>query len=62
MSYQSEAALERQLIDQLNKQGYSTVAIPDYDALEKNFKIQFAAFNKTKLDHPLSDKEWERVF
>ena len=35
MSYQSEAALERQLIDQLNKQGYSTVAIPDYDALEK---------------------------
>lgn len=55
MAYQSEAALEQQLIDQLNKQGYSTVSVPDYDALVENFKVQFAAFNASKLDHPLSD-------
>ena len=45
MAYQSEAALEQQLIDQLNKQGYSTVSVPDYDALVENFKVQFEAFN-----------------
>ena len=45
MSYQSEAALEQQFIEQLNKQGYNPVSIPDYDALLENFKIQFAAFN-----------------
>ena len=62
MAYQSEAALEQQFLDQLNKQGYSTVSVPDYDAFVENFKVQFAAFNASKLDHPLSDKEWERVF
>ena len=62
MSYQSEAALEQQFIEQLNKQGYNPVSIPDYDVLLENFKIQFAAFNAAKLDHPLTDKEWERVF
>lgn len=62
MSYQSEAALEQQFIEQLNKQGYNPVSIPDYDALLENFKIQFAAFNAAKLDYPLTDKEWERIF
>ncbi len=62
MSYQSEAALEQQFIEQLNKQGYNSVSIPDYDALLENFKAQFAAFNAAKLDHPLTEKEWERVF
>lgn len=38
MSYQSEAALEQQFIEQLNKQGYNPVSIPDYDALLENFK------------------------
>ena len=33
MAYQSEAALEQQFIDQLNKQSYTSVSIPDYDAL-----------------------------
>ena len=33
MAYQSEAALEQQFIEQLNKQGYNPVSIPDYDAL-----------------------------
>ena len=62
MSYQSEAALEQQFMEQLNKQGYSFVSIPDTAALLENFKLQFEAFNAGKLDHPLSEKEWERVF
>ena len=61
MGYQSEAELELQFIDQLNKQGYSTVSIPDYDTLVENFKVQFEAFNADKLDKPLTDKEWERI-
>ena len=44
MAYQSEAALEQQFIDQLNKQGYTSVSIPDYDALVENFKTQFETF------------------
>lgn len=62
MSYQSEAALEQQLIAQLDKQGYSRVSIPDYEALEENFKVQFERFNASKLGTPLTDKEWERIF
>lgn len=62
MAYQSEAALEQQFIEQLNKQEYSTVDIPDYDALVENFKVQFEAFNVPKLDTPITDKEWERIF
>lgn len=62
MAYQSEAALEQQFIEQLTKQEYSTVAIPDYDALVENFKVQFEAFNAPKLDTPITDKEWERIF
>ena len=52
MAYQSEAALEQQFIDQLNKQGYTSVSIPDYDALVENFKTQFETFNSAKLDRP----------
>ena len=62
MAYQSEAALEQQFIEQLTKQEYTTVAIPDYDALVENFKVQFEAFNAPKLDTPITDKEWERIF
>lgn len=61
MAYQSEAELELQFIDQLYKQGYDTISIPDYDALVENFKVQFEAFNASKLDKPLTDKEWERI-
>lgn len=61
MAYQSEAQLEQQLIEQLNEENYSSVNIPDYDALLSNFRIQFECFNAAKLDKPLSDKEWERV-
>lgn len=63
MSYQSEAQLEQQLIEQLKSQNYSQVAIEDYASLLENFKIQFELFNKNKLEEkPLSEKEWERVF
>lgn len=62
MSYQSEAELENLLINQLNKQGYERVEIPDYVALEENFKVQFEKFNAAKIEEPLTDKEWERIF
>lgn len=62
MSYQSEAELEQQLIEQLKGQDYSVVNIPDYTALIDNFKVQFEKFNAAKLDKPLTDKEWERIF
>lgn len=62
MSYQSEAQLEQQFIEQLNSQKYETVSIPDYDALLGNFKVQFEKFNKSKLETPITDKEWERIF
>ncbi|MCM1440672.1 MAG: type I restriction endonuclease subunit R [Roseburia sp.] len=62
MSYQSEAELEQQLIEQLKGQNYSVVTIPDYQSLVENFKVQFEKFNAEKLDTPLSDKEWERIF
>lgn len=62
MSYQSEAQLEEQLIEQLQNQNYTRVDIPDYDTLVANFKVQFEIFNKAKLEgKALSDKEWERV-
>ncbi len=62
MSYQSEAELEQQLIEQLKGQNYTVVTIPDYQSLVENFKVQFEKFNVEKLDKPLSDKEWERIF
>ena len=62
VAYQSEAELENLLINQLNNQGYERVEIPDYDALEENFKVQFEKFNAAKIEEPLTDKEWERIF
>ena len=62
MSYQSEAQLERQLIEQLKSQNYEEAVIQDYDSLIVNFRTQFEKFNRTKLGgKSLSDKEWERV-
>lgn len=62
MSYQSEAQLEAQLIEQLQSQNYTKVILPDYDSVLANFRIQFERFNAVNLDgNPLSDKEWERV-
>ena len=62
MSYQSEAQLEAQLIEQLQSQNYTKVVVPDYDSLLSNFKTQFEQFNTVNLGGKLlSAKEWERV-
>lgn len=61
MSYQSEAELEKLLIQQLQEQDYEYVTIPDYDALTANFREQFCRFNAEKLGTSLSDKEWDRI-
>lgn len=62
MSYQSEAQLESQLIEQLQSQNYAKVDVPDYESLLSNFKTQFERFNAANLgDRKLTGKEWERV-
>lgn len=62
MSYQSEAQLEQQLIEQLKNQNYSAISLHDYGSLLVNFKKQFETFNANKLNQKsLSPKEWERV-
>lgn len=38
MSYQSEAKLEEQLVEQLKNQSYSYVKIPNEEALINNFR------------------------
>lgn len=62
MAYQSEAELENLLIEQLANQGYSSVIIKNCKELEENFKKQFVLFNISKIETPLTPKEWERVF
>lgn len=62
MGYQSEAQLERNMIDQLVRQGYEQVKLPDYDALLQNFRTQVNRFNEKKLDgRPLTDIEFNRL-
>ncbi|MBG9565629.1 type I restriction endonuclease subunit R [Brevibacillus agri] len=61
MSYQSEAQLEKNLIDQLVRQGYERVTINDYDSIIENFRQQLNKFNEKKLNgQPLSDAEFNR--
>lgn len=57
MIRQSEAVLEDNLVKQLIKQGYRTVAIPDEDALLDNFRTQLEIHNKVTL----SETEFSRV-
>lgn len=62
MGYQSEAQLESNLLQQLKKQGYETIALNDYEAVVANFRAQLNKFNEAKLNgQPLSDKEFKRV-
>lgn len=61
MSYQSEAQLEKNLIEQLVRQGYEQVTINDYDAMIANFRRQLNIFNGKKLNgQPLTDAEFNR--
>lgn len=62
MGYQSEAQLEKQLVEQLVKQGYGQVVINDEDELKKNFREQLYLHNENKLGGvQFTDKEFERV-
>ena len=55
-SYQSEAELERQLIENLFSQGYEKVNIKSNDDLYANLKVQIEKLNKVSF----SDEEWRR--
>ena len=55
--YQSEAALEKSLIKQLQSQGYEYVHIKDEAGLLQNLRRQLELLN----DVVLSDSEWKRL-
>jgi len=57
MTHQSEAQLEKSLIERLNRLGFETAVIPDVTALENNLRSQLGKFN----DITFSDSEWNRV-
>lgn len=57
MATQSEQVLENQLIEQLQKTGYTKIHIPDEKALLSNLKIQLEKHNNLSF----SDKEFDRV-
>lgn len=62
MGYQSEAELEKLLIGQLIKQGYSKVKIDNEDDLRANLREMLSIFNEEKLGYKeLTDKEFERI-
>ncbi|MEH6913931.1 type I restriction endonuclease subunit R [Priestia megaterium] len=62
MGYQSEAQLEKHLVEQLQTQGYEVVQLSDYAAVLANFRAQLNKFNEKKLKgQPLTDKEFKRV-
>jgi len=62
MDYQSEAALEKHLVQQLYDLGYDKVCIPDEESLIYNFREQLSLLNATKLrGMPLTNKEFERI-
>ena len=57
-AYQSEAALEKALIEQLQRQEYEYLPIKDGFALENNLRRSLEALNEVSF----SDHEWERFF
>ena len=57
-SYQSEAALERALINLLKEEGYAYLPIHDEAELIANLRTQLSALN----DYAFTDAEWERFF
>ncbi len=65
MGYQSEAALENELIKDLSKMGYERVLIKGEEELKSNLKKQLEKFNHTKLKQhgkeSFSDKEFEKI-
>ena len=57
-SYQSESALEKELIATLQAQGYEYAPISDERSLESNLRTKLEELNSTTL----SDTEWRRFF
>ncbi|MCK9151536.1 type I restriction endonuclease subunit R [Methanobacterium alcaliphilum] len=57
MATQSEAALEKSLINKLVEGGYQRVKITDEDSLKTNFKTQLEKFNKVELE----DAEFNQI-
>ena len=55
-SYQSEAELEREMIDNLTYQGYERLIVKSNDELYVNLKIQIEKLNKVSF----TKEEWER--
>ena len=58
LSYQSEAALEKEFIAQLQRQAYEYVAFDSEAAMIANLRTQLEAFNH----YAFTDSEWERFF
>src|SRR5690606_29495103 len=59
---QSEAQLEKEMIEQLAQMGYEKVAITSIKKLQENFRVQMNRLNKENLKGTdLSDKEFERL-
>lgn len=57
MPYQSEQQLEKNLINQLNRLGFSNVNLLDNEIIKENLKNQLEKFNKTKF----SKEEFIRI-
>ena len=55
-AYQSEAELERQMIENLTSQGYEKLIVKSNDELYANLKIQIEKLNNISF----SDEEWSR--
>lgn len=55
-AYQSEAELERQLIENLVSQGYKTIFFKSNEKMYENLREKIEALNKLSF----TDKEWER--
>ncbi len=56
--YQSEADLERSLIERLQQQGYEYAPIKNEDQLKDNLRRQLERLN----DYEFTDDEWQRFF
>src|SRR5699024_3294693 len=62
MGYQSEAALENQVMAQLERQGFENVELRTIEALINNFRTILNERHKEKLNgKPLTDREFDRL-
>lgn len=57
-TYQSEAQMEQELLEQLEAQGYEYIQLRTESQLINNLRIQLEALNGMSF----TDREWERFF